>query len=108
MGGDLGVRGGLVGAAKECAVRAVDEGVASVKDAEGAEGFEFGGEVSEAGLGGLRDAGRGEAVLEGGEAVADVGQAEVGVVLAEACIEALETCGAGAKIAVESVFGAVG
>ena len=46
--------------------------------------------------------------MEGGEAVTDVGQVKIGVVLVEAMIEVEEAGGAGAEVALESGFIAVG
>jgi len=88
-GADLAAGLGVGGVVQEgfaclslCASFGVDEGIAAVKDGERGKGFQAGGELVDAGSGGLRDAGceAGEGLGGEVEAAAGGGEAEGWVV----------------------------
>ncbi len=110
MGGDGCALGGFGGGAEEIAVGAVDEGVAALEDAQGAEGFELGYSAAEAGVRVEQGpcARRVQALLQGVEAVPVVGEVDGDVLAAKAGFELDETRGAGAQVAGDGRFGAEG
>ncbi len=105
-GSDLLAGLGVVGVAEEVAGVVVDQGVAALEHAEGAEGGEAGfGDLGAAAAGGEMVSGSAfEAVFEGFEVAAVVLQMEAGVLASEASFGGLEAASRAAMAGLEGSF----